>query len=285
MLVQCPRCQTKWNLDKGLLDPDGSTVRCSRCQHEFTVHPPAEAPPAQPDDDLMDFLEETGPAAVDGFDEEMEKTGRGGLISRILLTLAVTLVAIGLVLGLAGGGILFLKSRGTHLDQDYLKIDLYDYLPYFKPKPGSSPGALDQAPAPQDPGNKRIMLSEVEGGFLSLPFGEKLFVIRGKITNNYGHPISEVKLKGLLHSRGQRNAAEASTFAGHVLDDEELTSLSRSVISELLSRPEAGDGTKPTVEPGQGLEFLIVFFDLPQDLVEFTVEVVSSQPLAGSGKG
>jgi len=226
----------------------------------------------------MDFLDEAGPAAGEDFDEEMEKTG-GGLIGRVLLTVAVALVAVGLVLGLAAGGVLFLKSRGTHLDRDYLKIDLYDYLPYFKP--GAPPETQEAAKAPQDPGNKRIKLSDVEGGFLSLPFDQKLFVIRGKVINNYGHPISEVKLKGLLHSRSQRNAAEVWAFAGHVLDDEELKSLSKSVISELLSRPEAGDGTKLTVEPGQSLEFLIVFFDLPQDLVEFTVEVVSSRSVTG----
>ncbi len=40
MLVQCPECTTKYNLDESKIGHDGSKVRCSRCKNVFTVFRP-----------------------------------------------------------------------------------------------------------------------------------------------------------------------------------------------------------------------------------------------------
>ncbi|MDO9581720.1 MAG: DUF3426 domain-containing protein [Desulfomicrobium sp.] len=49
MLVQCPECTTKFNLDESKIGHDGSKVRCSRCKNVFTVfRPMTEAVDAQP---------------------------------------------------------------------------------------------------------------------------------------------------------------------------------------------------------------------------------------------
>lgn len=54
MLVQCPECTTKFNLDESKIGHDGSKVRCSRCKHVFTVFRPmtevadATPTPAEP---------------------------------------------------------------------------------------------------------------------------------------------------------------------------------------------------------------------------------------------
>lgn len=40
MLVQCPECTTKFNLDESKIGHDGSKVRCSRCKNVFTVFRP-----------------------------------------------------------------------------------------------------------------------------------------------------------------------------------------------------------------------------------------------------
>lgn len=53
MIVACPNCQSKYNLPEDKIAPTGSKVRCAKCQHVFTVKPPA--PPAaapQPADDF-----------------------------------------------------------------------------------------------------------------------------------------------------------------------------------------------------------------------------------------
>ena len=50
MLVQCPECSTKYNLNEAQIAPEGSKVRCVRCKNVFTAfRPQAEEPaPAAP---------------------------------------------------------------------------------------------------------------------------------------------------------------------------------------------------------------------------------------------
>jgi predicted Zn finger-like uncharacterized protein len=58
MIVQCERCQAKYNLDDSKITPEGVRVRCSKCQHIFAVTAPAPPPPPPPhgeDDFLQDF--------------------------------------------------------------------------------------------------------------------------------------------------------------------------------------------------------------------------------------
>ncbi len=61
MIITCEKCETRFNLDESLLDADGSTVRCSRCQHIFTAFPP----PAKPEFDDSEFQD------ID-FDKDLE---------------------------------------------------------------------------------------------------------------------------------------------------------------------------------------------------------------------
>ena len=40
MIIQCEKCQTKFNLDESLIKRGGSNVRCSLCKHTFVAYPP-----------------------------------------------------------------------------------------------------------------------------------------------------------------------------------------------------------------------------------------------------
>ena len=44
MIIECERCNTKFNLDENLLKETGSKVRCSVCKYVFTAFPPAAEP-------------------------------------------------------------------------------------------------------------------------------------------------------------------------------------------------------------------------------------------------
>ena len=48
MIVACEQCRTNFNLDESLLQPTGSKVRCSKCQHVFTAFPPSPVPAPEP---------------------------------------------------------------------------------------------------------------------------------------------------------------------------------------------------------------------------------------------
>jgi predicted Zn finger-like uncharacterized protein len=43
MIVQCEKCESRFNLDESLLKEGGSKVRCSLCRHVFLAYPPQGA--------------------------------------------------------------------------------------------------------------------------------------------------------------------------------------------------------------------------------------------------
>ena len=40
MIISCESCQTKFQLERSLVKPNGSQVRCSKCYAVFSVYPP-----------------------------------------------------------------------------------------------------------------------------------------------------------------------------------------------------------------------------------------------------
>ena len=90
MLVQCPECTTKYNLDESKIGHDGSKVRCSRCKNVFSVFrpvseenvtPPApDSAPGSAKDTVFDDAPAQGfaggkdapGAAKDSFEDDLE---------------------------------------------------------------------------------------------------------------------------------------------------------------------------------------------------------------------
>jgi len=47
MIIECEKCESKFNLDESLLRPGGSRVRCSVCKQVFLVNPPPSVKEAE----------------------------------------------------------------------------------------------------------------------------------------------------------------------------------------------------------------------------------------------
>ncbi|MBW2617824.1 MAG: DUF3426 domain-containing protein, partial [Deltaproteobacteria bacterium] len=191
----------------------------------------------------------------------------------------------------------------VHLDQQYAGFDLFEVLPFVEPvlletteappetdetaepttetaemaEPAASPPAAEEAEEVSDPGNMRLNLEEVAGRFLDAGDNGRAFIVQGKIKNAYGEPVSAIKLRVLLHTKTQREAAIRATFAGNLFSDSELADLSKDIIRGLLMNPRGQDQTNFNVAPGEMVDFMIVLFDLPDNLSEYTVEVLSSE--------
>ena len=44
MIITCPTCETRFNVDPGHLLPNGRTVKCAKCGHLWTERPPGDMP-------------------------------------------------------------------------------------------------------------------------------------------------------------------------------------------------------------------------------------------------
>lgn len=83
MIIICNSCNSRFNIDERLIKPQGSKVKCSKCQTVFVVHPPKqeeEMPPVPPAPALLDdedsgvdiekdFVKSDRPAAKPVFEE------------------------------------------------------------------------------------------------------------------------------------------------------------------------------------------------------------------------
>ncbi|HIC91052.1 MAG TPA: DUF3426 domain-containing protein [Syntrophaceae bacterium] len=127
-----------------------------------------------------------------------------------------------------------------------------------------------------DPGNRKIILSKVDGFFEKNTKVGRIFVVKGMATNGYDKPRSFIKVKGLILNEQGLKLIEKEVICGNVLSSHQLKTLSPQEIDSRLS----GD-TVPSninIAPKQSVPFMVAFYNLPQDSSEFSIEVVSSQP-------
>ncbi len=104
----------------------------------------------------------------------------------------------------------------------------------------------------------------------------RLFVIRGKIKNDYDHPRSYVKVTGKLYKKGQKLAKSATVYCGNVIPESELTKLNIATINKRMKNKFGDKRSNLKIKTGKIVPFMIVFDKLPSNLDEYTVEVAGS---------
>ena len=129
-----------------------------------------------------------------------------------------------------------------------------------------------------DPGNMRIACLDefMTGDFVDNNKIGGLFVIKGKIRNDYRESRNFIRVRGTLHSEDGKLAQSRIVYCGNVLSDAELKMLDAASINKKLGN-RFGDGKSNFKMPsGKELPFMVVFSNLPRELREYSVEVVDS---------
>jgi len=129
-----------------------------------------------------------------------------------------------------------------------------------------------------DPGNLQITLLEdtIKGEFIDNKAFGRVFVIKGKIKNDYPGMRNFIKMKGVLYLKDGKIAKDRTVYCANVLSDNELQAMSRQVVKKRLNNRFGDNKSNFRISPGKILPFMFVFHDIPQDLGEFSVEVVGS---------
>lgn len=108
--------------------------------------------------------------------------------------------------------------------------------------------------------------------------GQSLFVIEGKVTNNYRSSRSFIRMKGSVYSYKGELMASEEVYAGNKISEKDLRNLSSQQIKEIQNNKFGELGSNMDIRPENIVDFMIVFFDLPEEVAEFEVKVSSSQP-------
>jgi hypothetical protein len=185
----------------------------------------------------------------------------------VLAVLVLLLLAIGVIIIPKGLGINI--PFISDLKIPYLS-DLDFKIPYLSD--WLNPEAQDVT------GNLKItpMGRTIAGKFVDSSKAGRLFVIRGKIKNDYDHPRSFVKVTGKLYKTGQKLAKSTTVYCGNVISESELTRMDIATINKRMKNKFGNKRSNLKIKTGKIVPFMIVFDKLPGNLDEYTVEVAGS---------
>jgi hypothetical protein len=218
-----------------------------------------------------DFLEEDLPASrkrkrtvhVEGdakevYPDSKHEKKRPSVLWRVFRFLLLFI----LVLVLA---VVALYYWNPELTKEY--IEKYVPVTFFEP--------AEETP---DAGISRLVFSGVSGSFVESGTAGKLFVIRGNVKNEFPGGRSFIQLRGRILDENEEVVLERTVYAGNPIDDDRLKVMSTEEIAVEMNNRDGIDGLNVNVPSGSSIPFAIVFEDLPENVVEFTVEAVSSEP-------
>jgi hypothetical protein len=102
---------------------------------------------------------------------------------------------------------------------------------------------------------------------------QKIFVIEGKVTNNYSKPCHSIQVKGVLLDERGNQSAEETVYCGNILSKQELRTASEEAIRKKLQNPVGSSLSNFNIQPGKSIPFTLVFFSPPEKLSEFSIEI------------
>jgi hypothetical protein len=168
-----------------------------------------------------------------------------------------------LIIVLLGGGA---YAANVLLSSMNIKIKIPYVSNLFKPKI-------------QDVGNLKINTFDIKSKFVENSKTGKLFVITGRAKNEYSKTRGLIKITGKLFTKGKKLAQTKTVFCGNVISDLDLATMDLDTINKRLANRFGDNRSNAKVRPNKAIPFMIVFSKLPNNLEEFTINVVGSTPI------
>jgi len=134
-------------------------------------------------------------------------------------------------------------------------------------------------PKVQDVGNLKINTFDIKSEFVENSKTGKLFVITGRAKNEYSKARGVIKITGKLFTKGKKLAQTKTVFCGNVISDLDLATKDLDIINKRLANRFGDNKSNAKVRPNKAIPFMIVFSKLPNNLEEFTINVVGSTPI------
>lgn len=293
MIVDCPNCQTKFNLPDEKVGPEGARVRCSVCKHVFTTEPaakddfpgfgdsgvesvwpvtdeePGEAikteEPAAEEDRLAPKGGEEVFSSKDFESIDFGKEPRSDLspgLGRKKLVLLGGLVLV-LILGLATSAAYFIG-----------------FWPFAKAPATSAMESAQQTvpeaakPAPPPDRTVEMVFDKVQPYYVPNEKLGNIFILQGKVVNGSNVTVGRVKFEACLFDASENIIVCRQFLGGPTASNFELSTLSQADIDARLSSVQEILLNNGTVKPGEDVPFMTAFINPPENLKSFAIKVI-----------
>jgi predicted small lipoprotein YifL len=130
-------------------------------------------------------------------------------------------------------------------------------------------------------GNLKIVPFDIDSRFVENKSRGRLFVINGKVRNEYTVSRKDICITGKLYTKGKIIAKEVTFFCGNILSDKEISEAQQANILKRFKNCNGDNMSNSAVPPGGVIPFMVIFPDLPNNIDEFTIEVAGSNVSEG----
>jgi hypothetical protein len=131
--------------------------------------------------------------------------------------------------------------------------------------------------APENAGIHLLHLVETQGYFVDSQQAGQLFVIEGRVRNDFATPRRWILLRAKLYTTDGQEARQQLFYAGNLLSTEQLRGL--PLADQLGLIQQTPQGPQVAITAGREVSFMVPFGDLPDisKLSDYSVEIVASQ--------
>ncbi|MFP4476112.1 MAG: DUF3426 domain-containing protein [Desulfatibacillaceae bacterium] len=156
-------------------------------------------------------------------------------------------------------------------------LGVFFYMPGILPSFLTGGGQAEEAGV-VDPGNMKIELVRVQESFATDRTGSLVFVINGTIRNDYETARKQIRVRGRLFDAQGNPVGTSTAYVGNKLTEQDISNMNPEAIRQQMNSRNGVNNVNDNVAPGQLVPFSLVFFNLPENLAEYAVEVTTSMP-------
>ena len=285
MIITCPNCHTKFNLDDAKAKPL-ARAKCNFCGHIFVL---ADGMDNQAFDQISQNAttpttsKETVDAIIgDGVSFDVDSIKPKKRSKKLPLLLGVIFI---LLFGAAAtvylGVFNFGGSEKLHEDEQTIAKN-NQTASEASETPAENNAQLattNSTPAPVQEKEhlKNIILQGVRQFYVNNEKIGQLFVIEGKVVNNFKTPKELIKIEALLLDAQGNPVVTQEQFGGVVISMFQLQVLSQADLEKALANNIDILTNNTNIQPGGSVQFMIVFANAPNTVREFVLRVIDAK--------
>lgn len=270
MIVQCPNCNTRYNFDQ--TGSQGEVrFRCTRCEHVFSHlipdpgHASDDAAPEglspeenevrdeQHSPEKREIPDEDRENIQDPYDQPVVIERRSS--ARIILLVALLIITLVVLVAF------YLSGQGINIpffSQDRGQVEIRQQTEFFE----------------ED--LKDIALENIRQYFVNNDNTGQLFVIEGQAVNNFNEPRAMIRIRASLYDSHGSLLKDKEVLCGNTASLFQLQISSREELESILQSPVGAIRSNQHVAPGGHTPFMAVFYDPPEEMQEFGIEVIEA---------